>query len=108
MTTNILSSKNQENDQKIHDSALKQLELQEKEFSVNQKLIKEEAREDDKMLIEKIKTIASLLTDSQVDEEKSVFGGETQYRPIFNEQQQEELRALALQLANQLVKASSK
>lgn len=103
MTTNILSSKNQVNDQKTHDTALKQLELQEKEFAVNHKLVKEEEREDDKMLIEKIKTIASLLTDSRVDEEKSVFGGETQYKPVFNDVQQEELRLLVLKLAKQLV-----
>ena len=104
MTTNILSSKNQENDQKTHDTALKQLELQEKEFAVNQKLIKEEEREDDKMLMEKIKTISALLTDSQVDEGKSVFGGETQYKPVFSDEQQEELRVLVLELAKQLAK----
>ncbi len=103
MTANTFSSTNQENDQKMHEIALKQLELQEKEFAVHQKLINEEKREDDKMLMEKIKIISSLLTDSQVDEGKSVFGGETQYRPVFNDDQQEELRFLVLKLAKQLV-----
>lgn len=103
MTTNLVSNKSQQEELNVQELAMKELEIREREFTVHQKLINEEVREDDKMLMEKIKTISSLLTDSQVDEEKSVFGGETQYKPVFNDVQQEELRLLVLKLAKQLV-----
>ena len=103
MTTNLVSNKSEQEELNVQELAMKELEIREREFTVHQKLINEEVREDDKMLMEKIKTISSLLTDSQVDEEKSVFGGETQYKPVFNDVQQEELRLLVLKLAKQLV-----
>ncbi|MFN8776312.1 MAG: hypothetical protein ACK5XV_06040 [Flavobacteriales bacterium] len=81
---------------------LKALEVQEKRYQLHEGLEHKAREERERLTLDKIKCLESLMTAYVVDENKSIIGSDTIYKSAFTEEETWVIRGKILELVRQL------
>ncbi len=60
------------------------LEIKKKKINLIE-IKKDHLRSDKKMFIDQISSLRDLMTERVIDEDKTIFGSEPKYKPVFND-----------------------
>jgi hypothetical protein len=81
---------------------LKALEVQEKRYQLDEGRERKAREDKQRLTLDKIKCLESLMTAYVVDEDKSITGSDTIYKSAFTEEETWVIRAKILELVKQL------